>query len=75
MGGSEVHFYYMQARKLGMKEFIVRVPKEYFYLDKDVCCPNVFHDMCKLLRCKDHDIAQVTLLPCKLLQLCIIVGT
>ena len=25
------HLWYMQATKLGMKEFIVRVPKEYFH--------------------------------------------
>jgi len=51
----------MQAAKLGMKEFIVRVPKEYFNLDEDAYCPVFFHDMCRLLRCKDLDVAQVTL--------------
>ena len=63
----------MQAAKLGM-EFIVRVPKEYFHLDEDAYCPVVFHDMCRLLRRKDLDVAQVTFLPCKLLQPCIVVG-
>jgi hypothetical protein len=32
------HLWYMQAAKLGMKEFIVRVPKEYFHLDEDAYC-------------------------------------
>jgi hypothetical protein len=30
-------------------------------LDEDAYCPVVFHDMCRLLRCKDLDVAQVTL--------------
>ena len=55
------HLWYMQAAKLGMKEFIVRVPKQYFHLDEDAYCPVVFHDMCRLLRRKDLDVAQVTL--------------
>ena len=66
MGGSEVpSLVYASGKKLGMKEFIVRVPKEYFHLDEDAYCPVVFHDMCRLLRRKDLDVAQALFLPCK----------
>jgi hypothetical protein len=51
----------MYASKLGMQNFIVRVPKEYFHLEDDPYCSVVFHDMHRMLRCKDLDIAQVTL--------------
>jgi hypothetical protein len=44
-----------------MKEFIARVPKEYFYLEDDCYFSVVFHDMHRLLRCNDLDIAEVTL--------------
>jgi hypothetical protein len=51
----------MHAAKLGMKEFVVRVPKEYFLLEDDAYVSVVFHDMHRLLRRKDLDIAQITL--------------
>ena len=51
----------MHATKLGMKEFVVRVPKEYFHLEDDTYFFIVLHDMHRLLWCKDLDIAQVTL--------------
>jgi hypothetical protein len=44
-----------------MKEFIQRVPKEYFHLDEDAYFSIVFHDMHRLLQRKDLDVAQVTL--------------
>jgi hypothetical protein len=44
-----------------MKEFVVRVPKEYFHLQDDCYFFVVFHDMHRLLRRKDLDIAHVTL--------------
>jgi hypothetical protein len=55
------HLWYRHASKLGMKNFIVRVPKEYFHLEDDTYCFTVFHDMHRMLWCKDVDIAQVTL--------------
>ena len=55
------HLWYMHAAKLGMKEFVVRVPKEYFHLEEDCFFPVEFHDMYRLLRCKDLDVAQITL--------------
>ena len=61
MGGSEVPSLVYASGKVRLKEFIVRVPKEYFHLDEDAYCPVVFHDMCRLLRRKYLDVAQVTL--------------
>jgi hypothetical protein len=43
-----------------MKEFVVKVPKEYFHLEDDCYFSVVFHDMHRLLWCKDLDDAQVT---------------
>ena len=51
----------MHAAKLGMKEFVVRAPKEYFHLEDDCFFTVDFHDMYRLLRHKDLDMAQVTL--------------
>jgi hypothetical protein len=51
----------MHAMKLGMKEFVVRVPKEYFLLEDDAYVSVVFHDMHRLLQRKDLDVAQITL--------------
>jgi hypothetical protein len=68
------HLWYIHASNLGMKEFIQRFPKEYFHLDEDAYFSIVFHDMHRLLWHKDLDITQVTLLPCKLLHLCIAIG-
>jgi hypothetical protein len=47
----------MHAAKLGMKEFVTRVSKEYFYLEDDCVFSVVFHDMHRLLRRKDLDVA------------------
>ena len=55
------HLWYMHASKLGMKEFVVKAPKEYFHLEEDCDFIVDFHDMHRLLRCKDLDVAQVTL--------------
>ena len=51
----------MHAAKLGMKDFIVRAPKEYLHLEDDCFSTVDFHDMHRLLRCKDLDVTQVTL--------------
>ena len=51
----------MHIAKLGMKEFVVRAPKEYFHLEDDCFFTIDFHDMHRLRRSKDLDIAQVTL--------------
>jgi hypothetical protein len=55
------HLWYIYAAKLGMKEFVVRVPKEYFHLEDDTYVSVVFHDMHRLLRRKDLNVTQITL--------------
>ena len=55
------HLWYMHAVKLGMKQFVMSVPKEYFHLEDDAYLSVVFHDMHRLLRRKNLDVAQVTL--------------
>jgi len=55
------HLWYMHAAKLGMREFVVRASKEYFHLEDDCYFTVDFHDMHRLLRHKDLDVAQVTL--------------
>jgi len=44
-----------------MKEFVVKAPKEYFHLEEDCDFVVEFHDMHRMLRRKDLDVAQVTL--------------
>ena len=51
----------MHAAQLGMKDFIVRAPKEYFQLEDDCFSIVDFHDMYRLLRRKELNVAQVTL--------------
>jgi hypothetical protein len=55
------HLWYIYAAKLGMKEFVVRVPKEYFHLEDDTYVSVVFQDMHRLLRRKDLNVTQITL--------------
>jgi hypothetical protein len=50
------HVWYMHAAKLGMKEFVTRVPKECFHLEDDYVFSIVFYDMNRLLRRKDLDV-------------------
>ena len=51
----------MEAAKVGLRDFVVKVPKEYFHLPDDDQVIVDFHDMHRLLRRKDLDVAQVTL--------------
>ena len=51
----------MHVVKLGVKDIIVRAPKEYFHLEEDCDFVVEFHDMHRMLRRKDLDVAQVTL--------------
>jgi hypothetical protein len=55
------HIWNMHAVKLGMKKFDMRVSKEYFHLEEDYFFSIVFHDMHRLLRCKDADVTQITI--------------
>ena len=55
------HRWYMVVVKVGVLSFIARILKEAFNLANDTKIIVDFHDMHRLLRCKDLDIAQVTL--------------
>ena len=55
------HLWYMEAAKVGLETFIVKVSAEYFHLSDDAQVVVEFHDMHRLLRRKDLDVAQVTL--------------
>ena len=56
------HLWYMEAAKAGLHGFLVKVVAEYFHLpSNDVELSVDFHDMYRLLREQDLDIAQVTL--------------
>ena len=51
----------MHVVKLGVKDIIVRAPKEYFHLEEDYPFTIDFHDIHRLLRRKDLNVAQVTI--------------
>ena len=53
--------WYMEAAKADLSSFTVRVPAEYFHLPRDAKLVVDFHDMYRLLRKDDIDVAQVTL--------------
>jgi hypothetical protein len=55
------HLWYMEASKAGLHGFTVKVLAEYFHLTVDAVLPVDFHDMYRLLREDNLDIAQVTL--------------
>jgi hypothetical protein len=55
------HLWYMEAAKAGLRNFIIKIPAEYFHTPMDGQVIIDFHDMYRLLRQKDLDIAQVTL--------------
>jgi hypothetical protein len=55
------HLWYMHVAKLGMKEFISRVPKEYLHFEDDCYFSIVFHNMHRLLRRKELNVTQLTL--------------
>jgi len=51
----------MHVAKLGMNNFIARPSKDYFHLEDDCLFTVDFHDMHRLLRCKDLNVAKVIL--------------
>ena len=55
------HLWYMEVVKVGLRSFIVKVPAGYFHLPDDAQVLIDFHDMHRVLRRKDLDVAQVTL--------------
>ena len=55
------HLWYMEATKVGLENFVIKIPTEYFHMPMDGEVIIDFHDMHRLLRRKDLDVAQVTL--------------
>jgi hypothetical protein len=55
------HIWYMNASNLGIDSLVVKVPKEYFELDDECSIVLSFHDMHRMLRRKDLDLALVTI--------------
>ena len=51
----------MEAAKAGLCNFIIKILAEYFHIPTDGEVIVDFHDMYRLLRQKDLDVAQVTL--------------
>ena len=55
------HLWYMEAAKVGLENFVIKIPTEYFHTLTDGQVIVDFHDMHRLLRRKDLDVTQVTL--------------
>ena len=55
------HLWYMEAAKVGLENFVINIPTEYFHTPTDGQVIVDFYDMRRLLRRKDLDVAQVTL--------------
>jgi pantothenate kinase len=55
------HLWYMEAAKLGLHNFVINIPAEYFQMPTDGVVVVDFHDMHRLLRRKDLDVSQVTI--------------
>ena len=55
------HLWYMEAAKVGLENFVIHIPMEYFHMPMDGEVIIDFHDMHRLLWQKDLDVAQVTI--------------
>jgi len=44
------HLWYMEAAKLGLHNFVIDIPAEYFHMPMDGVVVVDFHDMHRLLR-------------------------
>ena len=55
------HLLYMEAAKVGLENFVIKILAEYFHMPTDGQVIVDFHDMYRLLWQKDLDVAQVTL--------------
>jgi hypothetical protein len=51
----------MEAAKVGLHNFLIKIPADLFHMEKDGEVIVDFHDMHRLLRQKDLDIQQVTM--------------
>jgi hypothetical protein len=55
------HIWYMEAAKVGLKDFLIKIPGDLFHMEHDGAIVVDFHDMHRLLRRKDLNIQQVTM--------------
>jgi pantothenate kinase len=55
------HLWYMEAVKVGLENFIINIPAEYFHTLTDGEVIIDFHGMHRLLRRKDLNVAQVSI--------------
>jgi hypothetical protein len=55
------HLWYMEAVKVGLENFVINILVKYFHMPTDSQVIVDFHDMYRLLRRKDLDVAQVTI--------------
>ena len=55
------HLWYMEAVKVGLENFVIKILVECFHMPTDGQVIVDFHDMHRLLQRKDLDVAQVTL--------------
>jgi hypothetical protein len=51
------HLWYIEAAKAGLCSFGIHVPRKYLSFQSDDIVVVDFHDMHRLLRCKDLDLA------------------
>ena len=61
MGATEVPSQVHGDAKVGLHSFVVKVLAENFHLPDDAQVLLDFHDMHRVMRCKNLDVAQVTL--------------
>ena len=69
------HLWYMHAAKLGMKEFVVKAPKEYFHLEDDCFSPLTSTTCIGCCGARTLMSHKWSFLPCKWLHLYVAVGT
>jgi len=55
------HLWYMEAAKVGLRNFIIKILVEYFHTPTDGQIILDFHDIYRLLRRKNLNVAQVIL--------------
>jgi len=55
------HLWYMEAAKVGLENFVINILEKYFHTATEGQIIVDFHNMHRLMRRKDLDVAQVTL--------------
>ena len=55
------HLWYIEAAKAGLRDFVIKIPVDYFHTPMDGEILVDFHNMYRLMWQKDLYVAQVTL--------------